>query len=301
MKEQEMKLGGPFIEDDDEYHAHTKEKRTIASTALKVFRGSPADYEARFILNIDKQTESPAMYFGKAAHCLILEGPEAFDHRFKLLDEQTAEEIGVINKKTGKPYGQDTAAFKKGMAGFKEKFGGRQPLLPDEYEMLVNMTKAVNQNEVANDLLNIRNGMPEAVFRYFSESLNITLQCKADRLLLNDDGTNIRGFVDLKTCQCLHEFKRKARIFQYPQQMCFYRETIERVCKAEQSTLQLDAMDVFLVAVEKRVPFKVGVWCFPTLVLDELGDDLTEELCRYSACLKTNNWPTGFEGVQEWE
>ena len=60
-------------------------------------------------------------------------------------------------------------------------------------------------------------------------------------------------------------------------------------------------MDVFLVAVEKRVPFKVGVWCFPTLVLDELGDDLTEELCRYSACLKTNNWPTGFEGVQEWE
>jgi hypothetical protein len=295
-----IKCGGPFVEEDEEYHGYCKSGLVIASSAFKVFRGSPADYKARFIDNIDQQTESPAMALGKMAHCLILEGREAFDSRYQVSTPEISEEIGLINPKTGKEYGESSASYQKAMVNFRQKYEGRELCNMEQWGLVANMQEAIEKQEVAHELLS-RPGLPESVFRYPSDQLGITLQCKADKLLLDDDG-KICGFLDLKTCECLHEFQRKARIFQYPQQMCFYRETITRVCKAGLSTLELsDDFDVFLVAVEKRVPHKVGVWAFRPETLDILEETLRAELIDFSRSFHSNEWPTGYEGVQEWE
>ena len=300
-----LKCGGPFVEEDEEYHGYCKSGQVIASSAFKVFRGSPADYKARFIDKIDQQTESPAMALGKMAHCLILEGRAAFDDRYEVATPKLAEEIGLINPKTGNPYGESTAAYQKALNAFRLRSDGREPYgrelcSMDQWGLLSNMHEAVFGNEIACKMLS-QDGLPEAVFRYPSDQLGINLQCKADKLLLDEEG-KICGFVDLKTCECIHEFKRRARIFQYPQQMCFYRETITRVCKSGLSTLEMaDNFDVHLIAVEKRVPHKVGIWAFSGDLLDEMGETLRGELVEFARCFHSNEWPTGFEGVQEWD
>ena len=292
--------GGPFDEVDEEYHAYCKSGLVIASSAFKVFRSSPADYKARFIDNIDQQTESPAMALGKMAHCLILEGRSRFDHNYTVSTPEIADQIGLINPKTGKEYGESSAAYQKAMVQFGVDFGGKELCSQEQWDLIQKMQEAIEGHDVAKKLL-ARDGQPEAVFRYPSDQLGITLQCKADKLLLDEEG-KICGFLDLKTCECLNEFQRKARMFQYPQQMCFYRETITRVCKAGLSNLELsDKFDVFLVAVEKRVPHKVGVWAFSPETLDMLEETLRVELIDFSRCFHSNEWPTGYEGVQEWE
>jgi len=295
-----LKCGGPFVEEDDEYHSYCKSGQVIASSAFKVFRGSPADYKARFIDKIDQQTESPAMALGKMAHCLILEGREAFDDRYEVATPELQEEVGLVNPKTGKPWGESTAAYQKAIANFRQKSGGRELCSMEQWGLISNMHHAVFENQIAAQMLG-QDGMPEAVFRYPSDQLGITLQCKADKLLLDDEG-KICGFIDLKTCECLHEFKRRAKIFQYPQQMCFYRETITRVGKTGLSTLEMSKnFDVHLIAVEKRVPHKVGVWAFSNELLDEMEETLRAELISFARCFHSNEWPTGFEGVQEWD
>jgi hypothetical protein len=84
--------------------------------------------------------------------------------------------------------------------------------------------------------------------------------------------------------------------------MCFYRETITRVGKTGLSTLEMSKnFDVHLIAVEKRVPHKVGVWAFSSELLDEMEQTLRAELISFAKCFHSNEWPTGFEGVQEWD
>ena len=61
-----------------------------------------------------------------------------------------------------------------------------------------------------------------------------------------------QGIVDLKTCDDLTWFEADARRFGYVHQLAFYQAVLAQVVGI--------FMPVHLIAVEKKEPFRCGVW-----------------------------------------
>ncbi|MDD4431673.1 MAG: PD-(D/E)XK nuclease-like domain-containing protein, partial [Bacteroidales bacterium] len=87
----------------DEYHARSRSGEFMSSHLLADFRESPALYRKKVQGQI-QENESAAFIMGRAAHCLILEGRNAFDKEYVVSD-------GPINPRTGESYGSKTKAF----------------------------------------------------------------------------------------------------------------------------------------------------------------------------------------------
>ena len=87
----------------DEYHAASRSGQYMSSHLLADFRESPELYRRKTSSEI-AEAEGPALALGRAAHCLILEGREAFNEQFLVAD-------GPVNPKTSEPYGKTTKAY----------------------------------------------------------------------------------------------------------------------------------------------------------------------------------------------
>jgi hypothetical protein len=55
---------------------------------------------------------------------------------------------------------------------------------------------------------------------------------------------------------------------------------------------------VHLIAVEKREPFRCGVWRIADAVLDQAEKDNASAIERLKACRRDDRWPSGFEDLQ---
>ena len=69
----------------DEYHARSRSGEFLSSHLLADFRESPALYRKK-VTGKTEETESAAFIMGRAAHCLILEKRNAFDHEYVVSD-----------------------------------------------------------------------------------------------------------------------------------------------------------------------------------------------------------------------
>ena len=87
----------------DEYHAASRSGQYMSSHLLADFRESPELYRRKTNGEIT-EGESLALALGRVAHCLILEGKDAFDEQYVVAD-------GPVNPKTGEPYGKSTKAY----------------------------------------------------------------------------------------------------------------------------------------------------------------------------------------------
>ena len=85
------------------YHEQSRTGKYLSSHLLADFRESPALYRRKVSGEIT-ESESSAFVMGRAAHCLILEGRNAFDREYVVTD-------GPINPRTGESYGRSTKAF----------------------------------------------------------------------------------------------------------------------------------------------------------------------------------------------
>lgn len=98
------------------------------------------------------------------------------------------------------------------------------------------------------------------------------------------------GIVDLKTADELDSFEFALRALGYVHQLAFYR-TLVAVAGGH-------VLSVHVVAVEKREPFRCGVWCIASAVLDQAqaqNDEVMDELRR---CRNTGNWFTRYEELR---
>jgi exodeoxyribonuclease VIII len=98
------------------------------------------------------------------------------------------------------------------------------------------------------------------------------------------------GIVDLKTCDDLTWFEADARRYSYLHQVAFYRAVLRA---ASGSTFP-----VHIVAVEKKEPFRVGVWLVAESALDFADAENAAAIERLKECLATSTWPTGYETVR---
>ena len=116
----------------------------------------------------------------------------------------------------------------------------------------------------------LADGVPEGVVR--AEYCGVPCQARLD--WLNPE----RGIVDLKTCDNLDWLQMDARSYEYAHQMAFYRAVL--ACAIGTN------LPVYLIAVEKREPFRCGVWRMGEDVLgtvqkeNEAGDRAAQDLPR---------------------
>lgn len=246
---------------------HHQADRYLSSHQLLDFIKCPWLYRKKS-LGLITDTDSPSYLIGRAAHVRILEGREVYRGQFAL--------GGPLNPKTGKPFGASTKAFAEWAA-----LQGKPVLSHDQVDLIEQMASGVAMNDKAVDLLLY--GRSEAVIR--ASYCDVPCQIRIDWVHPH------RGIVDFKTCDDLTWFEADARRYGYHRQMAFYRAVLGEVLGGEMAP-------VHLVAVEKKEPFRCGVW----LVSE---DTLTIAQCENEAairwlqvCQQRDHWPTNYEDVR---
>ena len=263
----------------DEYHAATKRNEYTTSHRLNLYRRCPKLYKKTIDGEI-VEGDTATFLLGRATHTLILEGAEAFKSEYMVSD-------GPENPKTGKPYGKTAQAYVS-WAAAQEK-----PVISSEdFGLIETMGEAVRAHEVAAELLS--DGVAEATVRVSWNGEPV--QARID--WLDTD----RGVIcDLKTCDDLDKFRYNIRDFGYVTQMAFYAHALELAGYAG------PRLKAYLIAVEKREPYRVGVFEISAPTLDDgnfaspgakygAGNDFLINALKTSR--QTDFWPTLFEGIQ---
>jgi len=257
----------------DEYHRAAREGRYLSSHLLGDFRKSPRLYRKKMTGEIEPD-ESAAFLMGRATHTLVLEGRAKFDAEFLVSD-------GPVNPKTGETFGRNTKAYRE-WASVQ-----RLPVVsgPD-FNFITKLQASVWTHPVAGDLLS--DGMSERTVRctYCGEPCQIRMDW------FREDYNGKPVICDLKTCDTLDWFESDARKFGYPQQMAFYRRVLETATDGAVSP------DVYFVAVEKREPFRVGVWKLTDQLLEGCAAENERAIAELRECRASNVWPTRTEDLR---
>jgi hypothetical protein len=257
------------------YHAAAARGERVSFHSLMDFVRNGKEYHDRVTGALPPKEETRDMFFGSAAHKLILEGREAFADEYKVAD-------GPVNPRTGAPFGRETKAFAEWIAQ-QEK-----PVVSsDEAAQILLMEKAVRSHEIAAQLL--AQGEAESPL-YFGwcglpcqSCLDWTTPGKPPRI------------VDLKTTADLDRFVWQARDFRYIEQLAFYRRALLECSCA-------DNAECYIVAVERpRVNGpapRCGVWAIPDADLDEAEDWLIQQLNALAEAREANEWRDGYEALR---
>jgi len=250
----------------DVYHA--KAKDYLSSHALADFRRCPALYRKKR-LGLIPRRDSAAFVLGRAAHTLILEGRERYEAEYAV--------GGPVNPRTGKPFGSNTKAFTEWAASI-----GKPVLDDSQAELVEQMAWSVSKHIFARELL--REGVAEGVVR--CERSGHACQGRFDWINPLPD----RGIVDLKTCDSLDYFERDFQAYEYAHQLAFYRALVHTKAGV--------ALPVHVIAVEKREPFRTGVWQIAPAVLNAAHHENTEAMHELTRCRETGVWHTRFESLR---
>jgi len=250
----------------DVYHARGAEH--VTSHSLADFRRCPLLYH-RKQQGLIPERDSTAFLVGRAAHVLVLEGRARYEAEFAV--------GGPVNPKTGQPFGSNTKAF----AEWAERIG--KPALSDDQAALVEqMAASVKAHVFARELLSA--GMAEGVIR--CEVIGLACQARLDWINPQPG----RGLIDLKTTDSLDGFESDIATFGYVEQMAFYRALLADIVGL--------ALPVHLIAVEKREPFRCGVWQLSARVLDAAEAENDRAMRELARCRETGIWPTRFESIR---
>jgi len=265
----QLDLGFLTREPADVYHA--KAKDNLSSHWLAEFRRCPLLYHRKG-LGLIPRRDSTAFLVGQAAHVLILEGRERYDAEFAV--------GGPINPKTEKPFGPTTKAFSE----WAQKIG--KPVLSDDQAAVIEqMAASVKGHIFARELLSV--GQAEGVVRraYAGHACQVRLDW------INPiEG---RGIVDLKTTDNLDSFEESIDNFGYVHQLAFYRAVVAEAIGRE--------LPVHIIAVEKREPYRCGVWVIDASLLDEAQHDNERAMVELASCQQRGRWPTRFESLRKFD
>ena len=246
-----------------------KAKENLSSHALADFRSDPLLFRKKE-LGLVVEEDRPAFRIGRAAHTLVLEGCDVFEKHYAV--------GGPVNPKTGEIYGSRTKAYQ---AWADEQ--GKPVLTNEQAQLIKDLNDSVHTHKHARELLS--DGIPEGVVR--AEYCGTWCQIRVD--WLNPQ----RRLVDLKTCDNLGWMEMDARTYQYAHQLAFYRAVLAQVTE--------NLVPVYLVAVEKREPYRCGVWLVGQDVLAIAQKENEQAIERLRKCRKNDVWPTGYEDVRTFD
>ncbi len=242
---------------------HAKRGEYLSSHLLGDFRRCPQLYFRKRCGMVPNE-DRPAYLVGRAAHALILEGLPAFQAAFAV--------GGPINPKTGQPFGATTKAFAEWAAAQR-----KDVLTTEQFALVQQMADSAGRHEIARDLLS--DGVAEGVVR--SEYCGVPCQIRIDWF------APYRAICDLKTVDSIDYFEADARRYGYCHQLAFYVAVLQQRIGIR--------MPAFFIAVEKREPFRTGVWRIADEVLQYATRENEAAIRRLRECEASGHWPTGYE------
>jgi len=249
---------------------HSRNDRFLSSHQLGNFRKCHALYQ-KMVAGLITDKDRPAYLVGRAAHTLILEGPETFAKEYII--------GGPINPKTEKPYGTTSQKY----LDWVEENSPAQPLTDAQYEMITKMNESVRSHPQFPSLFGT--GLPEGVVRYSYHGR----PCQIRMDWFNPE----KGIVDLKTCNSLQWMESDARRYGYIYQFAFYRYVLEAAIG--------ERMPVYMVAVEKEEPYRAGVWRVGEDILGLAQAENEKAMDDLKKCEDTGIWDTGYEEVRSFD
>jgi hypothetical protein len=98
------------------------------------------------------------------------------------------------------------------------------------------------------------------------------------------------GIIDLKTCDDLTWFEADARRYGYTYQLAFYRSVLREASSKN--------CPVYIIAVEKKEPYRCGVWHVSKTALSFAESENKAAIGRLKKCRAQNIWPTGYEEIR---
>jgi len=252
------------VEPPDEYHARAGEY--LSSHQLLDFMACPWLYRKKR-LGLIEDRDTPALLIGRATHCRILEGYDAFAAQFAI--------GGPINESTDKPYGKETKAFRQWA-----RAQGKPGIHYGDLGLIENMSDGVSRNDAAVDLL--LHGRSEGVVR--AEYCNTPCQIRIDWVHPH------RGIVDLKTTADLTWFENEIKRRRYHNQVAFYQAVFAQAIGT--------FVPVYIVAVEKAEPFRCGVWRLSDDTLAIARQENEAAIRRLRRAWEIDVFPTGYEEIR---
>lgn len=262
----------PKLIDEDMASYQLQSSKFLSSHKLATFRDdSPELYK----MEIDGKTEpfdTVAYAQGRGAHTLILEGREVYDDTYTI--------GGLINPKTGKPYGRSTVKFLEWCE--EENLDPEFVLTPSDHELNLNLWAGCMKNPEVVKILS--EGVAEKVLR--AEFHGVECQIRPDWTGPTHGFTNLKTTADLRWFE--YDAKRK---FNYIAGESFYRSV------AHAATPELLHIPCTYIAVEKKPPYRAAVFEIDPEYLDAKEEINCEAIDRLIQCRETNFWPTGFEGM----
>ena len=264
----------PFLADipADEYHQAARDGRFLSSHLLGDFRKSPRLYHKRMTGEIEPG-DSAAYMMGRAVHTLVLEGRGKFDEEFLVTE-------GPVNPKTGEPFGRTTKAYRDWAAA------QRLPIVSGaDFGFISKLQQSVWLHPVASRLLD--HGVAEKTVR--AEYAGEMCQIRMDWFIEDLDGMPV--ICDLKTCDTIDFFESDSRRYGYPHQLAFYREVFGIASDGVRP-------DCYLIAVEKREPFRVAVYRLTGDLLDSCARGNEGAIKELHACRRSDSWPTRTEELR---
>ena len=262
----------------DEYHAATKRNEYTTSHRLHLFRKCPALYKKSIDGEI-VEGDTAAFALGRATHTYIIEGAEKFAAENLVSD-------GPINKTTNKPFGKTTQAYQKWAAE-----QSKPVISTEDFGIIEKMSAAVHAHPLAANLL--ASGFAEGTVR--TDWDGEPVQARMDWF---DPERKI--LLDLKTCADVDRFEWDIRDYGYVAQLAFYAHLVELA-----GGPALIEFKAYLVAVEKKEPFRVAVYFVTASTLENahllhMGNefwrnDNSAMMAELKECRATGVWPTRFE------
>ncbi len=174
----------------------------------------------------------------------------------------------------------------------------QKPVLPfDKAELISSMNSGVRMNKYACELL--AQGKAEGVVRTKYRDFECQIRI---------DWTNpALGIVDLKTCDDLVWFESDARRYGYHQQLAFYQAVLEAAINersnaeriTETTSIRPNAeLPVYIIAVEKKEPYRCGVWQLPEETLLQARAENEAAMERLREANRDDHFVTGYEELR---
>lgn len=205
---------------DKEYFALER----MSNSSLKYFKKSPAHY---LYNKRNKQEPTPAMIFGSAFHCFILEPT-----RFK-------SDYAVKDKVDGR-----TTAGKEYNLNFEAENHGKSIIDQYDYTTLCRMQEALNKNDFAMELLS-EEGENEKPFLWTDELTGVEMKGKMDKVCKSftlDLKTTINAQPDSFATTCFNDYLTQPAVY---------------MDAREQSGMNKG--DFYFIAIEKEPPFGISI------------------------------------------
>jgi hypothetical protein len=271
MKPSELRPG--FLYDDvSEADYHTREYGVASKHALDLVLRAPALYPAD--LAKPHEGATPALAFGQAVHCAVLE-PVRFE-----VDYRCEPDFGDCRKKENKA----------ARDAWREENAGKVLVGADDWGAIGAMRLALERHPLASRILSADGARAELTLRWDDEEHGVLCKGRADLYI-----PELRTCVDLKTSAdaSYDAFRRDIAVHGYHRQDAMYRAGFD-ACS--------EPLEHFLfVVVEKEPPYLVAVYALDDAARAHGAKQVRRLIERFADCLAKNEWPGYPEGIQEIE